>query len=520
MSAELRDAFEEEAAHASAGEVDGIRERAVVRVRRRRRLGAGAYALAGLALAGLAAATIVHADAGDPARVAASSTHAAPVARTAHPTVLHSQDLVGTGVPRERDQYPGFIAQPAIVCTGPARTDALAPCPAVWVGDRALLRIDPGRSTVTAYRAGGHARVAIDWTATNVGTTALALEADDAVAALLTHPTRNAGTERIVAHGTYRGGSLWVADDSRLARHVDALSRTVVAAGDTVSGTAVFDADQPVAGAPPDAVWDTVTAAARATLTLEIGVAPAGSSPGYALMLETSMSLSIPPLGVSADTLVPSWSPRTRGEAAPTDAQAALLCDVPRGMRSSAYENYHVPLRAEQVACEPGWVAGPVVVDDGTLRVIPGTPEPSVEWSARNATGRTLLVARTALMLEPRPAGVRRTGDTLSLLGSVVVTPSSAWLRDGRRLAWLSNVTFDMSVAGGTRLAGQDALYPGLLSSGQIVDVDAVAAALASRGAATVVTAVPFLADRSRVLILETPLVLPSGPGASPGASP
>jgi len=97
----------------------------------------------------------------------------------------------------------------------------------------------------------------------------------------------------------------------------------------------------------------------------------------------------------------------------------------------------------------------------------------------------------------------------LTRLGDTIVTQTSAWLPDGRRVALLSTQAYQFEMEPGSSLGMESTLFPGMLTSDQPVDAGFLVRSLGDAGVATVLTELPLFADPSRVLILETPLGAP-----------
>ncbi|WP_062291042.1 hypothetical protein [Demequina phytophila] len=516
MTAELLDALE------PAADLDGedractaIATSAAHRITRRRRLrlaGFGAAAAILLAVAGAVALTA-------PRELPPSTEPAEPDVMASQPGsgVVYAEELLRGAASRLRTADGSALRQEALACR--ERTDASTPvpCRAVWVGDTPFLELDPEMTLATLHVTDRLVRLDVRWTVRNTGVRPLLLDRADLAVAVLTDPDGVA--DPVADQATDALTSSWWADDrSRLALNREAQSLERIEPGSAMRGWATFTAAAPRNGAARDPLWDVADGVAATTLTLQVGIPHTRTADPTAadVIVESSMPLTDINPAIAADHLLETFRPRARGGATPADAQAALLCDVPRSMRSSTFENYNIPYLARQVACEPGWVDGPVLVDAGTAEVRPGTPASVVVWDVANASGATLQVSRLQLLLEGRADTVRAGGDGLTLLGTAAVTPSSAWLADGRRLGWLSNAFYDYPLIPDAVVGGRDQLFPGMLSSGEIVGEDVIIEALYGGGRATAVATVPFLDDPSRVILLETPLAVAPRASASP----
>ncbi|MDN4476953.1 hypothetical protein QQX09_13925 [Demequina sp. SYSU T00192] len=524
MSAELLRALaplaeaDAEAPHAIAG-------RARSRVRRRRRLRLAGYVAACAAFLGVAGAVAVVGGTGSGTGggtdgATASTGTGARVSEdqaTLRGTeIIHAEELLRGAASRIRPADRTPARQPAVVCRGTTDQDRPKPCRALWVGDAPLLVLDQEETRLTFYMTEDTLRVDVRWALRNASSRSMLVDHGDLLVALVTDPDA-VSTAAKIDDRTFRGDSLWADDRERIALDGERRSLERLYPGGTMRGWTTFSV--PAAPASREALWDIATRAAAGTLTVQIGIPHERgvTQPSTALIAEASMPVGRIDQAIAADHLLTSFTtPRARGEEAGSGRQAALLCDVPRGMRSSTFENYSIPYQARQVPCAPGWVDGPVLADTGTAELRAGTPADTLVWDVTNVSGRTLQLSRLQLMIEPDPDGLRARGDGLTLLGTAAVTPSSAWLASGRRTAWLTNVFYDYPLHAGATLGGRDRLFPGMLSSGTIVDADAIVGSLADGGRATAIAAVPFLDDPSRVLLLETPLTLLIDPFASP----
>ncbi|WP_062467626.1 hypothetical protein [Demequina maris] len=507
MSAALLRALEPEAEPGNEA-CAAISARATARIRRRRRLRLAGYAAASAGLLTIAGAVAVvgGSEPGDDQAGAGADT---PAAQASQPGtgVIYAEELLSGAASRIRVSDSAPDRQAAVACRETTEPDSAAPCRALWVGDLPLLAVDPDETLMTLHATDHLVRVDIRWTVRNVGYRPLLLDRGDLMVGLVTDPDR-VTEATTVADETYRGVSLWADDRERLALNLDRSSLERLEPGSAMRGWATFTAEAPAADTAADPLWDLAAGATAGTLTVQVGIPHSRQADPLTadVIAEASMTVDEFAHAIAADHLTASFRPRERGEAAGAGRQAALLCDVPKGMRSSTFENYNIPYQARQVACDPGWVDGLVLADTGTSELRAGTPADTLVWDVTNVSGQTVQLSRLQVLIEPDPDGLRARGDGLTLLGTAVVTPSSAWLVNGRRTAWLTNVFYDYPLLAGATIGGRDRLFPGMLSSDTIVDVDEIVGSLADGGRATAIAAVPFLDDPSRVLLLETPL--------------
>jgi|GEM_PF-3165641 len=513
MSTPLLAALAREADEGRSAGPDGaeaIRSRVRARVRRRRVGAIAGYAAASLAVAGAVVINL-------------NVDYTAPPRATEPPVVLDAAErragwdadaLLADSASRSRTADAATERQAALACDRTAAPGEAVPCAALWVADRPLVRIDPEQTRVTARVGADVVRIDVRWALRNVSARWMLVDQADALVALVTEPSSRASAPE-VTHGTVGARSLWSDDRHRFAHNVERRSLAELAPGAALRRWDTFVVARPVPGEPADPLWDVATGASDATLTIHMGLAREEGTEWSTLVLDASLPLDQIERALAADSLAASFRPRARGEETPADAQAALLCTVPEELRASTFEDFAIPLESQPQACDAGWVDGPVLADAGVSTVIPGEVADSVAWSIVNTSGSMIQVTRTYLQVEAAPARVRG-GDTLTQLGTAVVTPSSAWRADGRRLGWLSNVRVDLPLEPGSIVGGGAQLFPGMLGSNTIVDVDAIAAALRREGTVTAVAAVPFVEDTSRVLLLETPLSLEETPIASP----
>ncbi|WP_062525059.1 hypothetical protein [Demequina rhizosphaerae] len=520
MSAELLRALEPGAEHDGAA-CDGIAARATVRVRRRRRLRLAGYSAAGAALIAVAGIVAVG-GASDPTAPPAATVADTPAVQASQPGtgVIYGEELLQGAASRIRPSDRTPARQAAVACRGTTEPDRAEACRALWVGDETLLAVDADETLMTLHATDRLVRVDIRWTVRNVGSRPLLLDRGDLMVALVMEPDRVAdeAEQTAVDAATFRGTSLWASDRERLALNLGRTSLERLEPGSAMRGWATFTAEAPATGEAADPLWELAAGATAGTLTVQVGVphSRTAQTASADVIVEASLTVESFAQAIAADHLMASFTPRARGETAGAERQAALLCDVPRGMRSSTFENYNIPYQARQVACESGWVDGPVLADSGTAELRAGTPASTLVWEVTNVSGQTLQLSRLQVLIEAEAGTLRRKGDGLTLLGTAVVTPSSAWLADGRRTAWLTNVFYDYPLLADATIGGRERLFPGMLSSDVIVDVDAIIGSLGNAGQATAVAAVPFLDDPSHVLLLETPLAPLIEPFASP----
>ncbi|WP_062522653.1 hypothetical protein [Demequina silvatica] len=489
--------------------------RATRRIRTRRRLrlaGIGAVAAVLVAVTGAVALTV-------PAPLPPPAAREEPDVMASHPGtgVVYAEELLRGAGSRIRTSDHPDPRQAALACRDSTTSSTLTTCRALWVTDGPLVALDGDATLATLHVTDRLVRLDVRWSVRNVGVRPLLIDRADLAVAILTDPDGVADpvprrSRPVIA------ASLWADDRSRVALNREASSLERIEPGSAMRGWATFTAAAPRAGQAGDPLWGLADSTTAATLTVQAGIPQSRTAPATTadVIVETSMALEDVNPAIAADHLLASFRPRARGEATPDHAQAAMLCDVPRGMRSSTFENYNIPYQAREVSCEAGWVDGPVLADAGTAEVRPGTPASVVVWDVTNASGATLQVSRLQLLLEGAAGGTRARGDGLTLLGTAAVTPSSAWLADGRRLGWLTNAFYDYPLIPDATVGGRDQLFPGVLSSGVIVGEDAILEALYGDGRATAVATVPFLDDPSRVMLLETPLAVAPRPSPSP----
>ncbi|WP_062515846.1 hypothetical protein [Demequina gelatinilytica] len=492
----------------------GVAGRARARARRGRRSRAVAWAAAACVVLGGAAIVLPSWDRGEEPQVTRTLTRA--------PTVF-AEDLTGTVVDRTRGVASVAPAQASVLCSVRSEANPWAAssdggslpvrsvCTAAWAGDAPMLAVDPARTHLTAYVGEKSAVITVEWALRNRADAPLALDAGGVLTSLTTESTA-VTTDREYDQDRFAGGSLWASNTQRYASLSGDSRPVTVEPGEYLQGSTRFTGTAPEPGAPRDAVWDIATGAAWPTLGVQIRVQPFGLSGATELFLEAETSTERLAPGVSADTLVADLTPRAPGESR-DGAQAALLCKVPPELRPEPGGAF--PYAAGEVTCRAGWLPDAVVVDQSSLALTAGEIAPVVGWGVVSRAEGALTVSGWSLLIE---SGSLADGTApLLRLGSAVVTTATAWDPDGHRTALLDNATMEIDVDPGEAITGYDSLFPAMLTDGQPIDVDAVAMAIASGGAATAQVEVPFLDDARRVLILETPL---AGPLASPSASP
>ncbi|WP_156163723.1 hypothetical protein [Demequina subtropica] len=515
MTEELVEALEADADPGSGRDgLTGVVRRARARARRGRRSRALVWSAAACVVLGGAAIAVPSWDRGDEPQVTRTLTRA--------PTVF-AEDLTGTVVDRTRGVSAESPAQAAVLCA--VRADAnpwagssegvalpvRSVCTAAWAGDAQMLGVDPALTHLTAYVGESSAVITVEWALRNRTDAPLALDAGGVLTSLATDSTA-VTTDRGYDQDRFAGGSLWASNTQRYASLSGDSRPVTIEPGEYLQGSTRFTGAAPAPGEPRDAVWDIATGAAWPTLGVQVRVQPFGLSGTRELFLEAETSTERLMPGVSADTLVADLTPRVPGE--PRDgAQAAMLCKVPPELRPEAGGAF--PYAAAEVACRAVWLPATVLVDESTLSLSAGEVAPEVGWGVVSTAQGTLTVSGWNLLIES--GSLDDGASRLVRLGSAVVTSTTAWDDEGHRTALIDNASMEIDVEPGEAITGYDSLFPAMLTDGQPIDVDVVAAAIAAGGAATAQVEVPFLGDARRVLILETPL---AGPGASPSASP
>ena len=507
MTTRLDQALDADAAagRALVTELGAAVHRAAARVRRRRRVRlAGAAAILAAAVVGVPLVT-TPSPAGDPSGGGAE----APAGTAAEATVvdrsvpLTADQLLGTVTARTRADG-ARDAQRAVVCGSTAATeDPMAPCRAVWVGERPLISLENWGDTAAALVSDTRARIEVNWLLMNNSGRPLALERGDLIVALTTDP---AGLERGVTtlQDAAWGASLWVDDSTRLARHTPVELPEEVAPREYMAGTAVFEVGAPAPGAEPDPLWLIATGQAAATLTVQVGLQTGDLAVEGALILEASSTLGLVTAAVTGDSLLESFTPRGLGDAAPEDRQAALLCPVPEALRVSHFTTPEVPYRSEPVDCEAGWVDGPVIAAETPMRVMPEDPGVGYEWTMVNLAERPVYAARTQMVVEAQPAALGE--DELRTVGTTAASATSAWRDLGSRTVMIDNAVFGVPWSRDSSLGTMDSLLGTGVSPEDEPLTDAILAALDQPGTVTVQVSVPFVDDPTRIMILEVPM--------------
>ena len=506
-----------------------VRARSRIAVARRRRASwwaGGSVAL--LAAAALAVGTW----AAPPEAPAAAATPAPSETADPLPAVLHAEDLAATIEPRTRGVEPEDRRQAGLLCNlddvppesaGPGATVGTS-CGAVWMGDEQMLRLEAGATTVTAYTSGDTSLVTVGWVVTNVGRTSLQLDPAGTVVSLVTDP--DAVATSVTRSGlTQVARSLWESDGLRgtvltqgAATSGSSLSDSwILGPGESASGEAIFV----TAGEGPSMrVADVATRRATPTITVHVPVVPLGAPAGSLLILEAEGIHPAVVDGVSADTLAEVGVPRVVGEPPREDAQAALLCDVPEslaeGRALAIAGDFSSTYATAEASCLPLWVPGPVLTDSDDVTIVrdEGAPDDTAQmrvvWGVTNSSTATVRLQNLSLLIEALPSQARHEGSELTRLGDTIVTESSAWLPDNRRAALLSTQAFGFTMDSGTAYGAESTLFPGMLTSIDAVDADAIVDSIGGQGAATALAELPFLLTPTRVLILEVPLI-PAG---------
>jgi hypothetical protein len=439
--------------------------------------------------------------------------------------------MAGTA-PRTRGVEPDDARQAGLLCDlGDVPPEAAgvgatagASCAAVWAGEGGILRLDQGATTATIYAVDDTSRLAVTWVVRNTGGIPIQLDPAGAVVSLVTDP----GT--VATSGSQFGltqvaSSLWQSDQRRssvLTRGAATSDSSlddswILHPGEQESGEATFV----ITGEGPTArVIELVTQRAVPTLSVQIPVVPLGAPLDTVMLIEVEDTFTSVEPGMSGDFLADLGVPRTRGEDPRDDAQAALLCEISdalvegrtlaiAGERSSTYS-------AEESSCTPLWVPGPIFVDGGGLDVVSdvvgdelATPDATSQrlvWTVENRSTWTVLTENFSLLVEAAPASPRPDGDVLSRLGDTVVTESSAWMADGRRAVMLSSQAWRFGMEPGSMFGAESTLFPGMLTSTDVVDVDALVESLNGDGAATALIELPLLGTPTQVLVLEVPV--------------
>lgn len=504
-----------------------VRARSRIAAARRRR----ASWWAGGSVTLLAAAALAVGTWAQPAQIPAAAASPTPSETpAARPSILRAEDLAAAMEPRARAVEPDSVRQAGLLCP----LDGLPPgsldsavgtsCGSVWMGEGRLLRLDESFTRATAYSFGDSSVVMVTWMAVNSGPVPIALDPAGAVVSLVTDP--GAVTDTAYQSGfTQVASSLWLGDQQRMtvltagaAVAGSSLSDVwVLAPGESASGEATFVSHSDT---PLTQVADIAAGRAEATVVVQIPVVPAASPAANVLLVEAEHELADVPAGLSGDVLAADGVPRAMGEPVPDGAQAAMLCEIPEALREDRELAQDGQLTSSgdsaESVCAPLWVPGPVFADhEGTTIVTDeGAPEDTtrtrVLWSVDHKAHATVLTDNWSLLIEGVASEVRTEGSALTRLGDTIVTQTSAWLPDGRRVALLSTQAYRFEMEPGSSLGMESTLFPGMLTSDQPVDAGFLVRSLGDAGVATVLTELPLFADPSRVLILETPLGAPA----------
>ncbi|WP_062386019.1 hypothetical protein [Demequina iriomotensis] len=501
MSAPLVRALGAEDDAGAQESLGGLATRAAARVRsrRRRRLGASAAGGIGvLAVAALAvsAARVPGTDTPAPAAPSPSATEAQYIPST-HAGPLSAASLIASATPRHAGESGD--RQEALVCDASQATGALVDCAAVWVGDRRLVGIDP-MSQVTAFVGAERARLDFDVTFAATGGVPVQITWGSGLTALLSDPDAPQGEGAAHDFLQYDGTSLWVEGSRRTALLEPSEDPGMTVEPGTSLGTGfTFAAEAPAPGAEASPTWAIAHGAASGAITFQMRV-PGASEDGFSvLLLEVTMPIATPRPGLTADALATGFVPRARSEAPRDDAQAALLCTIPRRV-------LHGSAWSAVVACDAGWVDGALVSGAGAGAVGEGTYGPTFEWAVDAVADRPILADHPRLLIEGDVGAQAAPRDTLALTGyDDLVTEGTAWLPDGRRAAVVFGYDGGYPLGPGTQ-GGYSELTPGPLWASHPIDLDALATSIGGTGAATARVSMPFVDDPSRVLILEAPL--------------
>ncbi|WP_345379561.1 hypothetical protein [Demequina sediminis] len=501
-----------------------VRARSRIAAARRRRASwwaGGSVAL--LAIAAVAVGTW----AAPPVVPAAAATPTPSETADPLPAVLHAEDLMAMSEPRTRGVEPEGPRQAGLVCNlddvppESARPGATAgtPCDAVWVGEDMLLRLEPEATTATTYVVGDASQVRVMWVVRNAGSIPLQLDPAGAVASLVADPG-SVATSGSQSGLTQVASSLWQDDHHRstvLTRGAATSDSSlddswILQPGEYASGEATFitERDDPVSR-----VIDAATRFTMPTLSVQIPVVPLGAPAGSMILLEVESQLVTVDPGTAGDTLASMGVPRRLGEEPRADAQAALLCEISDALvegRTLAIAGEFSSYSAEESSCTPLWVPGPIFVDGGGLDVVgdelatPDATSQRLVWTVENRSTWTVLTENFSLLVEAAPASPRPDGDVLSRLGDTVVTESSAWMADGRRAVMLSSQAWRFGMEPGSMFGAESTLFPGMLTSTDVVDVDELVESLNGDGAATALIELPLLGTPTQVLVLEVPV--------------
>ncbi|WP_062463945.1 hypothetical protein [Demequina soli] len=524
MSAALERALAREAEagrERAEAEAEALVARVGTRLRRRRMLTLGGGAVAGVAAIALVASVLGGAGrTADPGAADGDApASATTVTRTTEPSQARSEAgaaaygdiLLANARPRTRGQEVGEPGQEALLCPDTQENEMLAPCDALWVGDGSVIAIDPAQTRVWATEGKDSAVVQVDWRITNKTATPLTLELADTTVALLADPDAAPGRMSTLDLGTFAGTSLWATDATRIAHNSPMISAISLGAGEGFGQSATFTATRPGTGTGADAdpLWDIVTGAAGATLTVQVGLIH--TADGSGLILEASAPVELGRT-VSADELAATWMPRAIGDEAPEDKQAALLCDVPESAEGWQDGEADVPNEGIELGCDAGWVDGPVLAaTDGALTT--GADIAAVSWGLETAGSSTVRVEGLRAVLEAEPESIGTARWPLVATEDAVATLSSAWRDDRSRSAWLGGgFSWNTTLFPDLMIGTSSTVRSNVDTVAQGLNLPALTRALASgEGSATVQATMAFVDDPTRVLILEVPVELGAG---------